>query len=150
VDNILAGARMRAARRKDYSMGHSILVVDDDRGILDCITQLLEDEGYKVVACANGYAALEQARRETPSLALIDLLMPGMDGATLIGHLRAELGESPPILMMSASANYNYVRALPIQGFLGKPFDLDDLLGHIARYAATPLAMPGGRLAELA
>lgn len=124
-----------------------IMVVDDELDILDIVVQLLESEGYAVAAFSDGRAALDYARLQPPALALVDLLMPLMDGRQLIAHLRADVGANLPIVVMSASTNRNRVYDLPIQDYIGKPFDLDDLLAHISRLVPARQHAPQRRLA---
>jgi DNA-binding response OmpR family regulator len=108
-----------------------IMVVDDESDIVNFITGLLEDEGYAVAAFSDGFAALDYARLQPPALALVDLLMPLMNGRELIYQLRAEVGGHLPIILMSASTNLASARNLPIQDYISKPFDLTDLLDRI-------------------
>ncbi len=112
-------------------MRQIVMLVDDELDILDILSQVLEGEGYTVVAFGDGRAALDYARLQPPALALIDLLMPRMDGYQLISRLREDVGARFPILVMSASNNYEHVRKLPIQDFIAKPFDLDDLVALV-------------------
>lgn len=108
-----------------------IMVVDDESDIVNFITGFLEDEGFAVAAFSDGFAALDYARLQPPALALVDLLMPLMNGRELIYRLRSELGAHFPIILMSASTSLASTRNLPIQDFIGKPFDLTDLLDRI-------------------
>jgi DNA-binding response OmpR family regulator len=114
-----------------HDMPQIIMLVDDELDILDILSQVLEGEGYTVVAFGDGRAALDYARLQPPALALIDLLMPRMDGYELITRLRGEANARFPIVVMSASSNYEHVRSLPIQDYIAKPFDLDDLLARV-------------------
>ncbi len=79
-----------------------ILVVDDDRKIVDLVKMYLEKDGYRVVAAYDGRSALDLARRERPALIVLDLLLPEMDGRDVCRALRAE--SSVPIIMLTARA----------------------------------------------
>lgn len=114
-------------------MRQIVMIVDDDGDILDILTQLLASEGYVVVAFGDSLAALEFARLQPPDLALVDLLMPNLDGRELIQRVRAEHTGDFPIVVMSASMNFEQVRDLPIQDYISKPFDLDDVLLRVHR-----------------
>jgi len=83
-----------------------ILVVDDDDDIRESLAWLLEDEGYRVDAAANGRDALVVlARIPLPSVALVDLRMPVMDGVELIERLRADPRyASLPVIVFSAAS----------------------------------------------
>jgi CheY-like chemotaxis protein len=114
-----------------------IMVVDDDREILHILTQLLESEGYTVRAFDDSWRALERARIAPPALALVDILMPRMNGRELVQRLRAEVGNALPIIAMSASARREQVSDLTVQDFVDKPFDLDDVVDRVGRFAHT-------------
>lgn len=123
-------------------MPQIIMLVDDEMDILDILSQVLEGEGYTVVAFGDGRAALDYARVQPPALALIDLLMPRMDGYELITRLRREVSAQFPIFVMSASSNYEHVSDLPIQDYIAKPFDLDDLLARVRSQVEVGVPMP--------
>ena len=112
------------------------MIVDDEPAICSMLQTVLQDEGYQAVAVNSGAEALARVAAERPDVLLVDVMMPGMDGRTLVARLRA-LPEPPgPIIMMSAA-----VRAFAAQpgvvAFLAKPFDLDQLLDSIARATAS-------------
>jgi CheY-like chemotaxis protein len=111
------------------------MIVDDEPAICSMLVTVLEDEGYRAVAVNSGPEALARVGDERPDVLLVDIMMPGMDGRTLVARLRALPEPLAPIIMMSAA-----VRAFAPQpgvvGFLAKPFDLDQLLDSIARAVA--------------
>lgn len=113
-----------------------IVVVDDERDILSILSEFLASEGYTPVTFSAGAGALEYVTKAPPALLITDLLMPGMSGQELIRAVRETYGDSLPIAVMSASVNLCAVVDLPIQAFLSKPFDLDELSGVIARCVA--------------
>ena len=82
-------------------MEHSLLLVEDDDTIRETILEALDQEGFRVTACANGRDALKvlrsDARQERPfALVLLDLMLPGLDGLELCRQLR-QAGDSTPI-----------------------------------------------------
>jgi signal transduction histidine kinase/CheY-like chemotaxis protein/HAMP domain-containing protein len=80
-----------------------LLVVDDDPQVVDLVRQLLEDEPYQVIAATDGQEALEAIARTPPDVILLDLLMPRMDGFTVIEHLqRAPQGRQIPVIVLTA------------------------------------------------
>jgi len=81
--------------------GETILVVDDDQGLLILMQARLEAAGYQVVLAAKGEAALVQMQKQGCDLAIVDLFMPGMDGMTLLEHL-LRLYPSLPVIMLTA------------------------------------------------
>jgi CheY-like chemotaxis protein len=110
-------------------MEPSILVVDDDHDVVGVLVELLDEEGYRVRYAFDGQAALGEIARNAPDLVLADVMMPQVDGVSLANRLQAQGLDIPVVLL---SAVYNDVD-LPGVRFLPKPFEVDDLLGVIAR-----------------
>ena len=105
----------------------SILVVDDERPIRDLLAAVLVEEGYAVRCAADGLAALAEVERQPPDLVVSDVAMPRLDGIALAARLRAR---GIAVVLVSA------IRAavdLPGVPFIPKPFDLDDVLGTVAK-----------------
>jgi DNA-binding response OmpR family regulator len=107
-----------------------ILVVDDDRNIRELIRTLLKNAGFEVVEATDGRDALGKMGEENPEMAIVDIMMPNMDGYELCRLLR-KYYENLPILMLTAKADISS----KIQGFelgaddyLTKPFEGDELL----------------------
>lgn len=110
-----------------------VLIVDDDPGIRNMLDELLRDEGYSTALAADGQAALATARDQCPSLILMDLMMPVLDGATAVRILKSDPGTSwMRIIAMSAGVNLRHqADILPADGVMSKPFDLDALLADV-------------------
>jgi DNA-binding NtrC family response regulator len=115
--------------RKDY-----VLVVDDDESILAAIGEFLTLEGYAVRTAANGKEALEAIDgNAAPSLVLLDMRMPVMDGWAFAQAAR-ERGLDLPILVMTAAENArHWADEIGTPHFLAKPFDLEELLAAVDR-----------------
>jgi two-component system, OmpR family, response regulator MprA len=110
----------------------TILVVDDEPFIKDAVADALRDEGYAVLTADDGRAALEVVQQEAPSLVLMDVMMPRMDGRSAFRAMRAHAhGDGLPIILMSAMAEPADLDP-EITAFLRKPLDLDHLLTLIA------------------
>lgn len=104
----------------------SILVVDDEPGILEFLRFVLQDYGYHVYTARNGLEALTSIQQDRPDVVLTDLMMPGLDGWGLVTRLRQDaLTRTLPIVGMSA-VDPNQVQ---LDAFLRKPFEIDDMLG---------------------
>lgn len=127
-----------------------IVVVDDESDIVSILSEFLAGEGYEPVPFVNGAAALNYLRATRPALLITDLLMPGMSGQDLILSTRAAYGDTLPIVVMSASVNLGAVTDLPIQAFLSKPFDLDELSDVIERCIPIPQGAAHEREDDLA
>ncbi|HVN27503.1 MAG TPA: response regulator [Candidatus Binataceae bacterium] len=111
-----------------------ILVVDDDRGAMEALSDILEYEGYQVERAQNGLQALEHLKetRPSPNLIILDLLMPVMDG----WEFRLRQKEDPelakiPVLVVTA---IGATAGIDAAGVLRKPVDVDVLLRTVARY----------------
>lgn len=111
-----------------------ILVVDDDADIRETVADVLDHLGYSVITAENGRVALDLLRAgPPPALILLDLMMPDMDGWEFLSELRASPPfESVPVVILSAM---DRARGPAEAGYLRKPFDLDDLLAVVERYA---------------
>jgi two-component system response regulator VicR len=67
----------------------TILVVDDEYALVESITELLQEEGYRVVSAGNGRDGLAMLQKEKPDLVLVDFMMPIADGKELVGGMRS-------------------------------------------------------------
>ncbi len=115
-----------------------VLVVEDDVSIRQMISDFLELEGYSVAMAADGLEGLRAVESTSPSLVLLDMWMPVLDGWGFARKLR-ERGIDLPILVLTAAQNpRRWAEEVGAQGYLAKPFDLHDLLHAIERIS--PLA----------
>ncbi|HEU4763218.1 MAG TPA: ATPase, T2SS/T4P/T4SS family [Gemmatimonadales bacterium] len=138
LELIDAGAPAEPTKR---GAGSRILLVDDEDHLRRLLRDLLEREGYEVVEARDGAEALEQVDRHGPHVVLLDLNLPGMDGYSVLAHLRSRPAtESLPIVVLTAKGDEdNEVRVLQAgaDDFLTKPFRaralyarLDKILGR--------------------
>lgn len=109
-----------------------VLVVEDDSDLRQTIRWMLEDEGFSVETAGDGQAALEQAMRKKPSLVLLDMGLPILDGNGVAAGLRSAYGNAIMILTMTADGRAaekaRYIGAI---GYLSKPFELDALIDAV-------------------
>lgn len=110
-----------------------ILVVDDDAPILLLMRHLLREFGFETITAASGDDAIRQARKERPSLMLLDKNMPGMSGIDVIRKLRGDEGfETMPILILSGEpVTKSELAALGANDAVMKPFDVPALIRQI-------------------
>lgn len=111
----------------------SILIVDDEEDIRELIAvNLLREEDYKLLEAANGLDALDLAKRKRPDLVILDLMLPGMDGMTVYGHLREDpRTKSIPVIMLTARGRLEEKIAgleLGADDYLSKPFSPKELM----------------------
>lgn len=112
-----------------------ILIVDDDASIVETVRAILEAEGYAVAVAMNGREALELCERITPSLMLLDMRMPVLDGWGVAAALRERGGARFPIVVMTAAENARrWAEEIAADDHLAKPFELGDLLDCVARH----------------
>jgi two-component system, OmpR family, KDP operon response regulator KdpE len=109
-----------------------ILVVDDDPAMVGAITALVGTEGHQVITAYDGLTAVKRFREESPDLVLLDLAMPGPDGYTVAGLIRAA-GPAPILVVSGESSEAAKVKALRIgaDDYLVKPFGRAELLARI-------------------
>lgn len=113
-------------------MSTKILVVEDDRNLLETIKYNLSKEGYEVVAASDGAEALDVARREKPDLIILDLMLPKISGFDVCRILRKEM--IVPILILTAKAEEtDKIVGLEIgaDDYMTKPFSLRELLARV-------------------
>jgi DNA-binding response OmpR family regulator len=108
-----------------------VLAADDDEDILELVAFRLERSGYTVLRAHDGEEALELARRERPDLAVLDVMMPKLDGFELTKRLRAEDGTSgmPIILLTARAQDADIVRGFDMgaDDYIRKPFSPQEL-----------------------
>ncbi len=122
---------------------NEILIVDDEIGIRELLSEILQDEGYRVSVAENATEARSYRARQQPALVLLDIWMPDTDGVTLLREWAASGQLTMPVVMMSGHGTIETaVEATKIGAFdfLEKPVGLQKLLGTVARALKTALA----------
>jgi CheY-like chemotaxis protein len=110
----------------------NVLLVEDDQDIREALTELLQDEGYAVSSATNGEEALELLDHiERPSLILLDLVMPKMDGVEFLEHVKRTPHAQIPVVVLSASAT---VKPPPGTPALMKPVALESVLAAVREH----------------
>ena len=110
----------------------TVLIVDDEPGILRLIKLELEGQGFDVMAAPSGERALEAAGKRWPDIAVLDILMPGMSGLELMKRLRAQ--RMLPVIMLTAKdTEADKIRGLEsgADDYLSKPFSPDELSARV-------------------
>jgi DNA-binding response OmpR family regulator len=118
-------------------MSKKILVIDDDEGILDALELMLESSGYQVETSADGEVLKKLNVVNAPNLILLDVLLSGEDGRELCKILKnKENTKEIPVLMISANPDArNGARLCGADDFLAKPFEMNDLLAKVEKFA---------------
>ena len=110
----------------------TVLIVEDEDNLLAPLTYNLEREGYRVVTATDGGEGLELAREESPSLVILDIMLPTMDGIQVCRVLRSESGV--PILMLTAKGEeIDKVLGLEMgaDDYMTKPFSMRELIARV-------------------
>ena len=115
-----------------------VLVVDDDPAIRGLVGDALREEGFSVDLAAHGREALEAMRARRPSTIVLDLMMPIMDGFTLMETCHTEqLCPDVPIVVISAAHDaLQRLREVSVNACIAKPFDLDELVRTVGQFAS--------------
>jgi DNA-binding response OmpR family regulator len=108
----------------------TILLVDDDRELIDGLRTLLEKQGYRVVVANDGHQAKVVIYNQKPDLVILDMMMPRMGGYPVLEHFRGK-PDTPPIIMITAnegSRHKAYAEYLGVVDYIRKPFAMERLL----------------------
>ena len=110
-----------------------LLVVDDEPNIRELLSTSLRFAGFEVVAAANGREALAAAEESQPDLAVLDVMLPDMDGFTVTRRLRAAGKHFPVLFLTARDDTADKVTGLTVGGddYVTKPFSLDEVVARI-------------------
>ena len=113
-------------------MSSRILVVDDDVALAEMIGIVLQNEGYEVVFCADGSAALAQFQEHNPDLVLLDVMLPGMDGFDVCRAIR-RVSDAPIVMLTARSDTSDVVTGLEAgaDDYVPKPFKSKELVARV-------------------
>ena len=113
-------------------MSSRILVVDDDVALAEMIGIILQNEGYEVVFCADGSAALTQFQEHNPDLVLLDVMLPGMDGFDVCRAIR-RVSDAPIVMLTARSDTADVVTGLEAgaDDYVPKPFKPKELVARV-------------------
>lgn len=116
-----------------------ILIVDDDEGILDAVSALLESSNFDVETSPNGEILEDLKKENLPDLILLDVLLSGKDGRELCKMLKNQKHTKQiPVIMLSAHPSaYASVKSYGADEFIPKPFEMDQLLSTINRFLSS-------------
>jgi DNA-binding response OmpR family regulator len=119
----------------------SVLVVDDEPQVVLMLQFSLEAEGFRTYSARNGRAAMNEVRERHPQLMLLDIMMPVMDGWSVLEELQSlPEDERPRVVVVSARSSLRdraKAAELGADAFVAKPFNVDDLLGVIHKLERT-------------
>lgn len=113
-------------------MGSRILIVDDEREIADVVELYLKNENYEVEKCYNGMDALRCIEEKAPDMALLDVMLPDIDGFTILQKIRER--HTFPVIMLTAKTEYmDKINGLTLgaDDYIAKPFNPLELIARV-------------------
>ena len=113
-----------------------VLVVDDDDAIRAAEHQLLTDNGFRVVQARDGAEALWFMQHDPPSVVILDVHLPGLDGPSFARELRMGLRHVPLVILTAAEDPRREADRCNAEAYLAKPFNSGDLLRVVKRFAS--------------
>ena len=120
----------------DSEASPKILIVDDDKELIQSLSLRLRNEGYDVVSATDGYQGLEKARIEKPDLLILDVKMPAGDGFSIQERLLTQGNVWPPVIYLTgdkSTATELNAKKFGAFAIIYKPFDSDQLLRTVKR-----------------
>ena len=140
IKRLLGGGHAVEPQHVQTTQGARMLVVDDSPTICAVLGKMLSQDGYHPLKAADGAAAIELARSELPALIFLDVVMPGMDGFSVLRTLRHDPATRDiPIIMISGNQQATeqfYLQRYGADDFMKKPFDRDDVYERIGNLVA--------------
>jgi CheY-like chemotaxis protein len=118
---------------KGRMMSKKVLVCDDDEGILDMVSFVLEDSGFEVIPESNSLNVYNLIKKEKPDLLLLDLWMPVLSGDQVLKMLRSnpETKDLPVIVISASTEGQKIAQEAGASAFIAKPFDIDQLINRV-------------------
>ena len=117
----------------------TILVVDDDRELVEGLRMMLERQGYRVIQAHDGHQAKHAVYNQRPDLVILDMMMPRMGGYPVLEHFKGK-PDAPPIIMITAnegSRHKAYAEYLGVVEYIRKPFAAEKLLDAVDKAFGT-------------
>ncbi|WP_425466644.1 response regulator [Rhodanobacter lindaniclasticus] len=140
IKRLLGGGHAVEPQHVQTTQGARMLVVDDSPTICAVLGKMLSQDGYHPLKAADGAAAIELARSELPALIFLDVVMPGMNGFSVLRTLRHDPATRDiPIIMISGNQQATeqfYLQRYGADDFMKKPFDRDDVYERIGNLVA--------------
>jgi DNA-binding response OmpR family regulator len=118
-------------------MKEKILILDDDKDILEILTLILTESGYEILSLSNGKKIFEELKNFEPKLILMDVMLGDMDGLEICKSIKSKIQyKDLPVILISATHDMKEFLHLPgaPNDYLEKPFDIDVLLSKVEKY----------------
>lgn len=110
-----------------------VLVVDDEMSITELLSMALRYEGWQIRSAGDGTGALQTAREFRPDAVVLDMMLPDMDGLTVLGRMRRELPDVPVLFLTAKDAVEDRIAGLTAGGddYVTKPFSLEEVVARL-------------------
>ncbi len=111
-----------------------VLIIDDDTEIIDTVQFALKSAGFEVVVARDGNQGIALAEKEAPDLIILDMMMPKRSGFLVLEHLRRNLENPIPVIMVTGNdgnRHQAYAELLGVSDYIHKPFAIDRLLNAV-------------------
>ncbi|HEU5287835.1 MAG TPA: response regulator [Candidatus Limnocylindria bacterium] len=119
-----------------YHEARPVLVVDDDDAIRAAEHEVLEDHGFRVIEARDGAEAMRAIQQDPPSLVVLDVQMPGVDGPAFARALRVALRRVPLVILTAAGDPRREADRCNAEAYLAKPFDAHELVRVVRRFSS--------------
>ncbi|MFD9213334.1 MULTISPECIES: response regulator transcription factor [unclassified Streptomyces] len=144
-------ARGRTGLRRTDGGPVRVLVVDDESSLTELLSMALRYEGWEVRSAGDGAGAVRAARDFRPDAVILDVMLPDMDGLTVLGRLRRELPDVPVLFLTARDAVEDRIAGLTAGGddYVTKPFSLEEVVARLrglVRRSGTAAAARDGSL----
>ncbi|HVK19419.1 MAG TPA: response regulator [Fimbriiglobus sp.] len=129
----------------------TILIVDDDRELVDGLRTMLERQGHRVIQAHDGHQGKAAIYNQRPDLVILDMMMPRMGGYPVLEHFR-DKKDAPPVIMITAnegSRHKAYAEYLGVVAYIRKPFATEKLLEAVNKAFQEPAPQAGGEPDEV-
>ena len=113
---------------------NDILVVDDEASVVEVVSLYLQKEGYQVRTARDGYSALSAIRYQLPSLVVLDVMLPQVDGLEIMRRLRDDSASNVPVILLTARSQETdriYGLELGADDYVTKPFSPAELVSRV-------------------
>ncbi len=121
--------------------GKKVLVIDDDRGIVQLFQSRLKADGYEVVIAFDGLSGIAKVEQERPDLITLDVMMPEVNGYSVCGFLKShQRYRSIPIIMVTVRSGKNdreFDESVRPEAYMTKPVNMDEFLGKVEELIGT-------------
>jgi DNA-binding NtrC family response regulator len=119
-------------------MNQEILIIDDDKAILEVMKFILQEKGYTVITLSDSYLVEDYINHHIPQMIFVDFWMAGLNGKKIVTQLKNnDDSKSIPVIMISANHEVKKIATeIKADDFLAKPFDINDLTKIVEKYAS--------------